>query len=1157
MFIDQITLAEGSVLENLTVASGTLFPPHANSGELFFRTDIDNGSLYIYAGGQWLKSSNVANVTPLSIGLGNVNNTSDNNKPVSAAQQAAIALKANITSLATVAFSGDYAALINKPSANTLNLGNVDNTSDLNKPISIATQTALNLKTDDAILHAVAKSGDYNQLSNKPATVTLISLGLNNVNNTSDANKPISIAQQAALNLKANNSSLSAVAISGSYLDLTNTPTVTASSLGLHAVATSGDFNSLTNKPAAPTKSAIGLGNVDNTSDASKPISTATQDALDLKTTDSTLHQVAKSGNYTHLTNKPVITPATLGLHSVATSGNYNELNNKPIITAATIGLENVDNTSDASKPISTATQDALDLKTTDSTLHQVAKSGNYTHLTNKPVIPTVTKTSLGLDNVDNTSDINKPISSATQDALDLKANLAILKPVATTGSYNDLTDKPVSSGSYTLPVATAFDLGGVKQGAGITISVDGTISASSGSGGGPPTEYTLPVASASVLGGVMIGSGLLISSGVLSTNLSTVATSGNYADLSNKPSAPTKTSLGLGNVDNTSDINKPISSATQDALDLKLGIGGLATVATSGDYADLLNAPTLNKAAVGLSNVDNTSDLNKPISAAQSSINSLKANISSLATVATSGDYADLTNKPTTPTATSLGLADVATSGSYNDLSDKPTISTATKASVGLGNVDNTSDVNKPVSSAQQGALDLKANISSLATVATSGSYLDLANTPTIPVATKTSVGLGNVDNTSDINKPISSATQDALDLKLNAGGLATVATSGQYADLTGTPVLAAVATSGSYTDLSDKPAITKAAIGLGSVENTSDANKIISTLTQTALNLKADISALGATAFSNDYNDLINTPSGGSYTLPIASVATLGGIKIGTGLTVDIDGTVNASGGGGYTLPIASSSVLGGVKQGAGLLISAAGEISFNVGLSDLAFPNTSTVAYIGDVFLESIYDLTNSPSNYLTPGDTLTYVHEIDSSLWDVSRFYLLPGDPDWLDINDPQYYRDFWTNKPQTGGATKASIGLGNVDNTSDTNKPISTATQNALDNKLDISAVALVGTSGLYSDLGNIPSTFKPPIATASVLGGIKVGSGLLIDGAGVLSSTGGYTLPVASIGTLGGVKQGSGITIAGDGTISSAGGGSSSDFISPFLLMGA
>ena len=46
------------------------------------------------------------------------------------------------------------------------------------------------------------------------------------------------------------------------------------------------------------------------------------------------------------------------------------------------------------------------------------------------------------------------------------------------------------------------------------------------------------------------------------------------------------------------------------------------------------------------------------------------KADTSSLATVATSGSYNDLSNKPT--------LATVATSGSYNDLSNKPTIPAA-----------------------------------------------------------------------------------------------------------------------------------------------------------------------------------------------------------------------------------------------------------------------------------------------------------------------------------------------------------------------------------------------------------------------------------------------------------------------------------------------
>ena len=43
----------------------------------------------------------------------------------------------------------------------------------------------------------------------------------------------------------------------------------------------------------------------------------------------------------------------------------------------------------------------------------------------------------------------------------------------------------------------------------------------------------------------------------------------------------------------------------------------------------------------------------------------------------------------------------------------------------------------------------------------------------------------------------------------------------------------------------------------------------------------------------------------------------------------------------------------------------------------------------------------------------------------------------------------------TNNPHS--VTKAQVGLGNVDNTSDANKPISTATQSALDNKADLVA----------------------------------------------------------------------------------------------------
>lgn len=77
------------------------------------------------------------------------------------------------------------------------------------------------------------------------------------------------------------------------------------------------------------------------------------------------------------------------------------------------------------------------------------------------------------------------------------------------------------------------------------------------------------------------------------------------------------------------------------------------------------------------------------------------------------------------------------------------------TKTQVGLANVDNTSDASKPVSSATQTALDLKANLASPTFTGTVGGV------------TAAMVGLGNCNNTSDASKPVSTATQTALDGK------------------------------------------------------------------------------------------------------------------------------------------------------------------------------------------------------------------------------------------------------------------------------------------------------------------------------------------------------------------------------------------------------
>ena len=110
-----------------------------------------------------------------------------------------------------------------------IGLGNVDNTSDLDKPVSTAQQTALDKKVDKVTGYGLSKNDFTDILKNKldgiaegaqvnsitgvkgsseetyrtgNVSISASNIGLGNVNNTSDADKPISTAQQAALDEK-------------------------------------------------------------------------------------------------------------------------------------------------------------------------------------------------------------------------------------------------------------------------------------------------------------------------------------------------------------------------------------------------------------------------------------------------------------------------------------------------------------------------------------------------------------------------------------------------------------------------------------------------------------------------------------------------------------------------------------------------------------------------------------------------------------------------------------------------------------------------------------------------------------------------------------------------------------------------------------------
>lgn len=95
-----------------------------------------------------------------------------------------------------------------------------------------------------------------------------------------------------------------------------------------------------------------------------------------------------------------------------------------------------------------------------------------------------------------------------------------------------------------------------------------------------------------------------------------------NSTDYNTQWSTVDKTFVGLGNVDNTSDASKPISTATQTALD-----GKATTAALNAHTSNTSNPHSVTKAQVGLGNADNTSDANKPVSTAQAAADALKVN--------------------------------------------------------------------------------------------------------------------------------------------------------------------------------------------------------------------------------------------------------------------------------------------------------------------------------------------------------------------------------------------------------------------------------------------------------------------------------------------------------------------------------------------------
>lgn len=411
--------------------------------------------------------------------------------------------------------------------------------------------------------------------------------------------------------------------------------------------------------------------------------------------------------------------------------------------------------------------------------------------------------------------------------------------------------------------------------------------------------------------------------------------------------------------------LNKPDLSIYAESSDL-------ATVATTGSYDDLLDKPAIPPAQVN-SDWDATSGiqeiLNKP----------------TLAAVATSGAYADLSGTPT--------LATVATSGSYDDLLDKPSIppaqvnadwtsssgvskilhkpaekdlvagsnititesnGTVTISAATSGQVNSDWDATSGVSEIlNKPDLSIYAESSDLATVATTGSYDDLVDKPTIPSA--------QVNADWDATSGVSAI--------LNKPNLATVATTGDYSDLQNLPSIPAAQVNSDWdassgvAEILNKPSIPTATSDL-----TNDSDFI--TLSDVPAQVNADWNS------SSGASEILNKPTipSGAQLVPTATSADANKV-----LKVNASGTPEWSAGGGGTQVNSDWDATSGVAEilnkPVPKTLTAGQGISIADGVSTVTISSNVTVP-VQDVTVDGTSVVSNGVAAITSPTVDQTY-------------------------------------------------------------------------------------------------------------------------------------------------------------------------------------
>lgn len=305
--------------------------------------------------------------------------------------------------------------------------------------------------------------------------------------------------------------------------------------------------------------------------------------------------------------------------------------------------------------------------------------------------------------------------------ALNAKANTADLATVATSGDYDDLTDKP-TIGNATLTIQ--------KNG-----TSAGTFTANATSN--KTINITVPTTAADVSAlpaSTKYGASIAVSINTTDYKVTTTLKDqdGNTLGTAQVIDLPLESVVVNGSYDNT---NKKIVLTLQNGSTIDIPVADLV----AGLQSEITST---NKLASDL--VDDTNQAHKFMTSAE------KTKLSGIAagaevnvqsdwdqTTTTADDY--IKNKPS--------LATVATSGSYNDLSNKPTIPTVNNATLTIqkngttvktftANASSNVTANIIVPTKTSDITNDSNFVASgdLATVATSGSYNDLSNKPTIP---------------------------------------------------------------------------------------------------------------------------------------------------------------------------------------------------------------------------------------------------------------------------------------------------------------------------------------------------------------------------------------------------------------------------------------